>query len=131
MEGARKVKGERDANSLLEQLLTPSEIAEKLHLNVQTLAKWRCTGKGPRFVKAGRMVFYPARFVEEWLQSKVCGGETAAPRSPAHAGLGLPLFGPTKTERPHRFGRLKTKREKAQERTEAEALKQIPKPDKG
>lgn len=34
-------------------LMTPEEAADYLRLKPQTLAKWRCHGKGPQFVRLG------------------------------------------------------------------------------
>ena len=47
--------------------LTPTELAKLLRAKRNTLAIWRCQGKGPAFVKAGRMVLYPKPNVQEWL----------------------------------------------------------------
>lgn len=43
--------------------LTPAEVAEKLCVNVGTLANWRVVGYGPKFVKFGRKVLYAEREV--------------------------------------------------------------------
>ncbi len=59
------------------------------------------------------MVLYPARFIEEWLEGNVHGGEDVAPACPAP----LPISKPKK-KRPHRFGGLKTKALRAREREE-------------
>ena len=49
-------------------LLTTEQTAEWLQLEAQTLAKWRVTGKGPRFVKLGRAVRYRIADVDEWIE---------------------------------------------------------------
>ena len=36
----------------------------------QTLARWRCTGDGPPFLRVGRRIFYQAADVREWLQAR-------------------------------------------------------------
>lgn len=38
-----------------------------------TLRKWRCTGRGPVFVKAGRSVRYRPEDVEAWLRAPQAG----------------------------------------------------------
>ena len=35
----------------------------------RTLQKWRVEGRGPRFLKVGRRVFYRRCDIEEWLQT--------------------------------------------------------------
>jgi Helix-turn-helix domain len=40
-------------------LLTPAETSHALRIAVQTLARWRCEGRGPAFVRmSGNRVFY-------------------------------------------------------------------------
>lgn len=39
-------------------VLTEAEAAARLLTCPRTLARWRCEGKGPRFVKIGRRVAY-------------------------------------------------------------------------
>lgn len=39
--------------------LTAPEAAEWLGVATHTLANWRSTGKGPRFIRDGRYVAYP------------------------------------------------------------------------
>lgn len=52
-------------------LLTPNEAAERLRLCARTLERWRVSGDGPKFVKAGRQVFYRAGDLDEWIVSRV------------------------------------------------------------
>jgi hypothetical protein len=42
-----------------------------IQVALSTLAKWRCVGGGPRFVKLGRKPFYPDPALEEWLSEKL------------------------------------------------------------
>jgi predicted DNA-binding transcriptional regulator AlpA len=37
-------------------------------LSVQTLARWRHEGKGPEYVKIGRLVAYSVGTVRQWLE---------------------------------------------------------------
>jgi hypothetical protein len=46
--------------------LTPKELAARWHFSTGTLANWRITGYGPRFLKFGRRVLYPLVEVEAW-----------------------------------------------------------------
>ena len=41
-----------------------------LGVSVSTLAKWRVSGKGPRFVKLGSRVAYRISDLEEWLDAQ-------------------------------------------------------------
>jgi len=52
------------------EALSPGEVEKAFGLNRDLLAHWRCKGKGPRFIKAGRRkVLYLRRDLEEWLRS--------------------------------------------------------------
>jgi predicted DNA-binding transcriptional regulator AlpA len=52
-------------------LLKPREAAAFLGLSVSTLAKYRLSGLGPVFVKAGmRLVRYRLSSVESWLRTR-------------------------------------------------------------
>ena len=41
-----------------EPMATPAEVSAVLKVAVQTLAQWRCQGRGPVYHKAGRLVRY-------------------------------------------------------------------------
>lgn len=43
---------------------TTAEVEELTGIKQQTLANWRYLGKGPRFVKVGGKVFYPASVID-------------------------------------------------------------------
>jgi predicted DNA-binding transcriptional regulator AlpA len=51
-------------------LLTPKETERKARLTMATLAKLRCTGGGPRFVKLGSRIFYDEADVDVWIQAR-------------------------------------------------------------
>jgi predicted DNA-binding transcriptional regulator AlpA len=54
------------------KLMTPQELAAMTGLRVQTLAKMRCQGHGPAFVKLShRAVRYKAADVAAWIDSNV------------------------------------------------------------
>lgn len=38
-------------------LMTPKEVAEHLNVTIETLAVWRCKGKGPAYTKAGGITY--------------------------------------------------------------------------
>jgi hypothetical protein len=48
--------------------LLPIEAAERLRVSVGTLANWRVSGEGPKFIKFGRKVLYPVREIEAFEQ---------------------------------------------------------------
>ena len=56
-----------------------------LGLSSKTLAMWRCEGKGPKFIKRGR-VFYFKEDLDSWIQDGKCSS-TAQRREPLSKGL--------------------------------------------
>lgn len=50
------------------KLLTEREVAEALAVSRQTVANWRFKGRGPRYLKVGRLVRYRPGDVEEFLK---------------------------------------------------------------
>lgn len=48
--------------------LLPKEAAERMRMSVGTLANWRTSGEGPRFIKFGRRVLYPLHEIEAFEQ---------------------------------------------------------------
>lgn len=55
---------------LLNTLITPATLAAGLHTTERTLSEWRITGRGPRFIRAGRRALYRPEAVDEWLLSQ-------------------------------------------------------------
>lgn len=51
-------------------LLTDAQAAERLHVARQTLAKWRCQGKGPRYVKIGRRALYDEADLDAFIAGR-------------------------------------------------------------
>ena len=49
-------------------LLTTEQVASMLGLQPNTLAQWRMTGAGPRFLRLGRRVRYRPADIETWLE---------------------------------------------------------------
>ena len=47
---------------------TPDYISDRLGIPLKTLAKWRCKGGGPAFVKFGSRVRYAEDDVLTWLE---------------------------------------------------------------
>jgi len=44
--------------------------AKTLGVLTGTLAAWRCQGRGPRYVKVGRKVYYRRSALTEWLRAQ-------------------------------------------------------------
>ncbi len=53
-----------------EPMVTPREVSAVLKVAVQTLAQWRCQGKGPAFHKAGRLIRYDWADVREYQRAQ-------------------------------------------------------------
>lgn len=52
-----------------DEVLIPSrQMPAYVGLSVQTLARWRHEGKGPEYVKIGRLVAYKAGTLRQWLE---------------------------------------------------------------
>ena len=60
----------RFPNTAPDQLLTSRETADRLGLAENTMARMRCHGTGPAFVKLGRAVRYRWHDVEFWLTGR-------------------------------------------------------------
>jgi len=53
---------------------TTAQLADMIHVQPQTLRKWRITGSGPRFIRLGGKygrVLYRLADVESWLSSQM------------------------------------------------------------
>jgi predicted DNA-binding transcriptional regulator AlpA len=62
-------------------ILTEQETAPLLRLKIKTLQLWRALNKGPRYVRIGRLVFYPRAEIERFLTNSLV--ETAQPERDA------------------------------------------------
>ncbi len=51
-------------------LYSAAEAAELIHVLPSTLAGWRCSGRGPRFTKIGKKVFYRQSAMQAWLKAQ-------------------------------------------------------------
>jgi hypothetical protein len=52
------------------ELMPDTPVAGVLHQQRSTLASWRATGRGPRYYKIGRSVFYDPRDLRKWLAAQ-------------------------------------------------------------
>ena len=53
-----------------EQLLSPQELSEFLHVPLATVYGWRHKSEGPPGIKVGRHVRYRRNVVEKWLDDR-------------------------------------------------------------
>lgn len=55
--------------------LTPEDLAERLggDFSLETLKRWRRTGKGPKYLRAGKHVRYRETDVIAWEESQLAG----------------------------------------------------------
>lgn len=54
-------------NPTSSDLLTPSQLAERLNVNERTLSEWRIRGYGPAYIRLGKSARYRTESVETWL----------------------------------------------------------------
>lgn len=52
------------------ELLNAKHTARHLCITEGTLAKWRLSGAGPRFIRIGRRIAYDASDLNEWLDAR-------------------------------------------------------------
>lgn len=53
-----------------ESIMSPEELAARWGVMTITLARWRWTGKGPRFFKVGRNIKYRVPDIEAYEEQK-------------------------------------------------------------
>lgn len=61
-----------------DQLLSPSELADRLSVPVSTIYDWHLRGRGPARIKVGRHVRYRSSDIEAWLDANRSTAGTAA-----------------------------------------------------
>lgn len=49
---------------------TPDQVAKRYQVSEATLKEWRYKGTGPKYVRLGRHVRYPAKALEQWEQEQ-------------------------------------------------------------
>lgn len=53
--------------NLPDRLMTAVEVADAIGIKAGTLGNWRTKGRGPRFMKIGRGIYYDPSDIREWL----------------------------------------------------------------
>jgi predicted DNA-binding transcriptional regulator AlpA len=59
------------------EILTTEQLAEFVHVPVNTVHYWRAQGTGPRGIKVGKRVIYRLSDVEVWLEGKAADDPNA------------------------------------------------------
>lgn len=59
-------------------LLTESDVAERLQVSLASIRRWRLERRGPTFVKMGALVRYRPEDLENWLASLPSRGNADA-----------------------------------------------------
>jgi len=54
--------------------VSESELARRADVSIAVLRKWRREGRGPRFLKLGRLIRYLVRDVDAWLEAHAVDG---------------------------------------------------------
>jgi len=75
--------GDGDGGRVTVMLLTEPEVAERLRVSLACLRRWRLERRGPRFLKVGSLVRYPADELNRWIESLPAGGAVATSTSGA------------------------------------------------
>jgi predicted DNA-binding transcriptional regulator AlpA len=52
------------------ELINAKHTAQHLCITEGTLAKWRLTGEGPKFLRVGRRIAYDPRDIQTWLDAR-------------------------------------------------------------
>ena len=53
-----------------QSFLKPEQVADRLEISIDTLAKWRYRGQGPAYTKLNRAVRYPPQALEEFIERR-------------------------------------------------------------
>lgn len=56
--------------SLLDNIVFPAALAERLGTTERSLSEWRIKGRGPKYIRTGRRVVYDLQSVNIWLRSQ-------------------------------------------------------------
>ena len=62
----------REPTALLpDDLITDVELASWIRYEVRSVRNLRYSGRGPKFIKVGRLIRYRVKDVTEWLESNI------------------------------------------------------------
>jgi excisionase family DNA binding protein len=69
-------------------LLTEGDVAQRLHVSLASIRRWRLEKRGPRFIKVGSLVRYKTEDLESWLAALPSGGSQPHPSGILPVGAG-------------------------------------------
>jgi hypothetical protein len=61
------------SSPLLDSLITPRTLAERLGTTERNLSEWRISGRGPKYLRIGRSPRYTPESVDAWLRAQEHG----------------------------------------------------------
>jgi predicted DNA-binding transcriptional regulator AlpA len=61
-------------------LLDERRLAERLGVSCSTLQSWRYTGRGPRYIKIGRLIRYQLSEVDAYIHAQTRGPSVGSSR---------------------------------------------------
>lgn len=59
--------GTTASTELLDSLISPATLSERLGTTERNLSEWRIKGRGPKYIRVGRSVRYIPEHVDSWL----------------------------------------------------------------
>jgi excisionase family DNA binding protein len=65
------------------RFLTENEVAQRTHISLGTLRRWRLENRGPRFHKFGSLVRYAEEDLAVWQDAQPHGGDIPSRIGPA------------------------------------------------
>ncbi len=69
-------------------LLTECDVAERLHVSLASVRRWRLEQRGPQFIKMGSLVRYRPEDIEAWLAALPTGGSHTEPNGTSGGNAG-------------------------------------------
>jgi hypothetical protein len=69
-------------------LLTEGDVAQRLHVSLASVRRWRLERRGPQFIKVGSLVRYRPEDLELWLAALPTGGSRPEPNGAVPIGSG-------------------------------------------
>ena len=67
VDGVTAMTTTTQAQPVARQLLNNDETADMLNVSRRTLPVWRVQGKGPKFIKIGKLVRYERTEIDAWI----------------------------------------------------------------
>ena len=72
----------------MSSLLTEGDVAQRLHVSLASVRRWRLEQRGPQFIKVGSLVRYRPEDVDRWLAALPTGGSQPEPNGVLSLGSG-------------------------------------------